>query len=108
MVLPVLAPLQLVGPIRRNWPGYHRRAGRSMIVLGLVTGIGGIGYAVLRGTTGGPFMDVSSSVYGLLILGAAVQTYRLGRARQWAQHRRWGWRLTVLVIASWLYRMHYV
>ena len=53
-------------------------------------------------------MDISSTAYGLLILVSAVQTYRLGRARQWARHRRWGWRLSVLVIASWFYRVHYV
>jgi hypothetical protein len=39
---------------------------------------------------------------------SAVQAYRLGRARRRAELRLWGWRLTVLVIASWLNRMHYV
>lgn len=106
--LTVLAPLQLTGPIRRRYRNFHRHSGRVMIVLGLITGIGGITYAVLRGTTGGTFMDISSSVYGILILVAAVETYRHGRARRWQIHRRWGWRLSVLVIASWLYRMHYV
>ncbi|MGR3742654.1 MAG: DUF2306 domain-containing protein [Pseudooceanicola nanhaiensis] len=107
-LLIVLAPMQLIGAIRRRWRGYHRNAGRVMIVLGLITGAGGITYAALRGTTGGLFMDISSTAYGLLILVSAVQTYRLGRARQWARHRRWGWRLSVLVIASWFYRVHYV
>ncbi|MFV0473912.1 MAG: DUF2306 domain-containing protein [Pikeienuella sp.] len=106
--LTVIAPLQLVGPIRRNRPRFHRWSGRVMVVLGLLTGIGGIHYAVMRGTTGGPFMDVSTSVYGILVLLAAVQTYRFGRARRWKEHQRWGWRFSVLVIASWLYRMHYV
>ena len=67
-----------------------------------------MGYALGRGTTGGPFMDLSSTVYGLLIGLAAVETFRHGRARRWPAHRRWGLRLSVLVIASWLYRMHYV
>lgn len=106
--LSVLAPLQLVAPIRRNWPGLHRWMGRIMVGLGLFTAFGGIVYAVRHGTTGGPFMDLSTSVYGVLMLWAAVQTYRLGRTKRWPQHRRWGWRFTVLVIASWLYRMHYV
>lgn len=106
--LSILAPLQLVTPIRRNWPGLHRWMGRVMVGLGLFTGFGGLLYAVRHGTTGGVFMDWSTSVYGILMLWAAVQTYRLGRAKKWAQHRRWGWRFSVLVIASWLYRMHYV
>lgn len=104
----VMAPLQLIAPIRRNWPGVHRWMGRVMVVLGLFTAFGGILYAARHGTTGGPFMDWSSIVYGLMMLVAAEETYRLGRARQWMRHRRWGWRFSVLVIASWLYRMHYV
>lgn len=107
-LLLILAPLQLVTPIRRRWPRLHRWSGRVMVGTGLFTAFGGILYAVERGTTGGPFMDISTTVYGLLMLLAAVQTYRFGRARQWQAHRRWGWRFAVLVIASWLYRMHYV
>ena len=106
--LTLLAPLQLIGPLRRARPRLHRGLGRTMIALGLVTGAGGIVYALGRGTTGGPFMDLSSTVYGLLIGLAAVETFRHGRARRWPAHRRWGLRLSVLVIASWLYRMHYV
>ncbi|MBK4215960.1 DUF2306 domain-containing protein [Paracoccus caeni] len=107
-LLTVIAPLQVINPIRRNWPRFHRWSGRIMVGLGIFTGFGGILYATRHGTTGGAFMDLSSTVYGLLMLLAAVQTYRLGRARKWMVHRRWGWRFTVLVIASWLYRMHYV
>lgn len=103
-----LAPVQLITPLRQNWPRLHRWSGRAMVGLGLFTAFGGIVYAVMRGTTGGPFMDASSTVYGILMLVAAVQTYRYGRARKWLLHRRWGWRFSVLVIASWLYRMHYV
>ncbi|WP_050526978.1 DUF2306 domain-containing protein [Pseudorhodobacter aquimaris] len=107
-ILTLQAPLQLIGPIRRMSRGFHRWNGRAMIVFGLITGFGGIVYACLRGTTGGLFMDISSTAYGILIFIAAVQTYRLGRAKKWKQHERWGWRLSVLVISSWLYRMHYV
>ncbi|WP_168199183.1 DUF2306 domain-containing protein [Pseudorhodobacter turbinis] len=107
-VLTLQAPLQLVGAIRRRSRRFHRWNGRAMIIFGLFTGFGGIVYATLRGTTGGLFMDISSTSYGILIFIAAVQTYRLARAKKWKQHERWGWRLSVLVISSWLYRMHYV
>ena len=106
--LTVLAPLQLVGPLRRRWPRLHRHGGRVMVGLGLVTALGGLGYALRHGTTGGPFMDASTSLYGLMVLAAALQTLRFGMARAWARHRRWGLRFSVLVIASWLYRMHYM
>lgn len=107
-LLTIIAPLQLVTAIRRRSPAAHRWAGRVMVVIGMFTAFGGIVYALLRGTTGGVMMDASSTLYGVMMLTAAVQTYRLGRAKRWALHRRWGWRFTVLVIASWLYRMHYV
>jgi len=106
--LTLLAPLQLLGAVRRRWRGYHRWAGRTTVGLGAFTSIGAIVFALSRGTLGGPMMDASSTVYGLLMITSAVQTYRFGRARDWPRHRRWGWRLAVLVIASWLYRMHYV
>ena len=106
--LSVLAPLQLVDPIRRRWPGYHRWSGRVTVGLGLFTAFGGVTYALTRGAIGGPFMNAASTLYGTLMLIAAVVTYQTARQREWARHRRWGWRLTVLVMASWLYRMHYV
>ncbi len=107
-LLTVIAPLQLITAIRRRSPAAHRWAGRVMVVIGLFTAFGGILYALARGTTGGVMMDASSTLYGVMMLVAAVQTYRFGRAKRWVLHRRWGWRFTVLVIASWLYRMHYV
>lgn len=107
-ILTLLALLQLTGPARRRWPRLHRWSGRAMVGLGIFTAFGGILHATRRGATGGPFMDASTAVYGLLMPVAAAQTWRLGRARRSAGHRRRGWRFSVLVIASWLYRMHYV
>lgn len=74
----VLAPFQMIGPLRRRWPGLHRWMGRGMIALGGITGLGGLLYAIAHGTTGGRFMDLSTTVYGLLILTAAGQTLRHG------------------------------
>lgn len=107
-LLVVLAVVQLIPPIRREWPKMHRWSGRVMVGSGLFTAFGGIVYAVAKGTTGGVYMNVSSTLYGVMMLTAAVQTYRYGRARKWMIHRRWGWRFSVLVMASWLYRLHYV
>lgn len=104
----LLAPLQLPEMLRRKSRNYHRWAGYVTIIFGFVTAFGAIVYAIVHGTTGGRFMDVSSVAYGVLMLLASWQTLRQGRARSWAAHRRWGWRLVVLVVAAWLYRMHYV
>lgn len=104
----VLGPVQLLDGVRKRWRGYHRWAGRVMVALGLVTALGGLLFAVFHGTTGGRFMDVTSALYAALMIVAAMETYRHGRAKRWPQHRRWGWRLTVLALASWFYRIHYV
>ena len=100
--------LHMMTPLRRKWPKIHRKTGYLMIGLGVFTAIGAMVYAIFRSTTGGLFMDISSSVYGILMIWAAVQTYRFGRRKRWPQHRRWGIRFSVLVIASWLYRVHYI
>lgn len=107
-LLTILAPLQLATPLRRYSVRSHRWGGRVMIVLGLVTALGAMLYATLLTTTGGLFIDISSSVYGILMIWAAIQTYRMGVRKQWMAHRRWGIRFSVLVIASWLYRVHYL
>jgi len=92
--------LHMMTPLRRKWPKIHRKTGYLMIGLGVFTAIGAMVYAIFRSTTGGLFMDISSSVYGILMIWAAVQTYRFGRRKRWPQHRRWGIRFSVLVIAG--------
>ena len=106
-VITVLVLVQLVGPIRRRWPAVHRCTGRAVVLLGLGTAAGGLVYMVAVGTVGGPVMTAGFTLYGLLMAGAAIQTYRFARVRDVASHRRWGLRLVVLALASWLYRVHY-
>lgn len=107
-VITLLAPLQLVPMIRRRWPAVHRASGYAVVVLALLTGTGGLLFIALRGTIGGPLMDAAFAGYGLLLLAAAVGTARHARARDFARHRRWGLRLFVLAIGSWIFRLHYV
>ncbi|KMW59334.1 putative membrane protein [Candidatus Rhodobacter oscarellae] len=106
-VITVLAPLQLIPVIRRRLPALHRWSGRVLVVLALVTGLGGLSYIALQGTIGGAHMSVAFAIYGLLVLLCAVQTIRHARARHWLDHRDWALRLFLLAIGSWLYRVHY-
>ncbi|WP_147105307.1 DUF2306 domain-containing protein [Tateyamaria sp. syn59] len=103
----VLAVVQLAGPIRKRWPRVHRMSGRVMAILALLTGLGGLAYIAASGTIGGPLMSVAFAGYGLLMVVAAVQTPRFAMARDYDRHRRWGLRLIVLGLGSWLYRLHY-
>lgn len=102
-----LSVIQLVGPIRRRWPQLHRVSGRVLAVCALLTGIGGLTYIAFSGTVGGPDMSAAFGLYGLLMCVAAIQTPRLAMRGDYARHRRWGLRLIVLGLGSWLYRLHY-
>ncbi|MEO0745994.1 MAG: DUF2306 domain-containing protein, partial [Pseudomonadota bacterium] len=106
-VVTLLAVVQWAGPLRRRWPRVHRMSGRVLAPLALVTALGGLIYIALRGTIGGPMMSVGFGLYGVLMAVAAVQTLRLAMARDLVRHRRWGLRLIVLALGSWLYRVHY-
>ncbi len=103
----LLAPLQLVGPLRRRWPALHRWSGRVLALAAGAAALAGLVYIVARGTVGGPMMDLAFATYGGLMLLAAVQTARHARARRFGLHRDWALRLFVLAIGSWIYRVHY-
>jgi len=105
--LTLLAPLQLIKPLRKRWPALHRWAGRVIVPAAVLTAFGGLTYILTRGTIGGWPMDVGFSVYGALMLLAAIQTIRHARARRIAAHHAWALRLFWLAIGSWLYRVQY-
>lgn len=106
-IITVLAPLQIIGPVRRRLPWMHRTAGYVIAAAALVTSLGGLAYIALNGTVGGAMMSFAFAVYGLLLGAAAIRTVQLSRAGRMAQHRRWGLRLFLLAIGSYLYRLHY-
>src|SRR5262249_30986799 len=70
-------------------------------------GLGGLTFIAVKGTVGGRVMDIGFSLYGVLMVLAAGQTFRFARARQLEAHRAWALRLFALAIGSWLYRMDY-
>ena len=102
----VLAPLQLLGFVRSRWPVLHRMAGYAVAELATLTALGGIGYIARQGSIGGPVMSAGFTLYGLLMLLSVVQTVRFVVRRD-PRHRLWAERLVILVMASWLYRVHY-
>lgn len=105
--LTALAPLQLIGRIRRRWPSVHKATGYLLIALAFVTCPAGLIYIAHQGTIGGAQMSLAFAIYGLLLAGAALQTLRFARARAFDRHRRWALRFFVLAIGSWLYRVFY-
>ena len=106
-VVTMLAVLQWAGPVRRRWPRVHHLSGRLLAPLALLVAVGGLIYIALRGTVGGPSMSIGFGLYGVLMAVASVQTLRLALAKRYDRHRRWGLRLVVLALGSWIYRVHY-
>jgi uncharacterized membrane protein len=106
-LLTALAPVQVLPWLRRRWPPAHRWLGRALAAIAGATALAGLAYIGLRGTVGGPWMDLAFAGYGLCLLVAAVQAPRAARAGDFARHREWALRLFVLAMGSFLYRLHY-
>jgi hypothetical protein len=106
MVL-VLGGLQLVAALRTRAPAVHRWVGRVYVSAALLAGLGGLVFIAAKGTVGGWPMDLGFSLYGVLTVLAAAQTWRHAWARRLDAHRAWALRLFALAIGSWLFRMEY-
>lgn len=106
-VILALGCIQLMSGVRDRWPALHRWTGRVYVTAALLAGLGGLTFIVIKGTIGGPVMDVGFGLYGVLTVLAAVQTIRHARAGRMGVHRAWALRLFALAIGSWLYRMDY-
>lgn len=106
-IILILGSIQLIGRVRNRFPALHRWIGRIYVVASLLTAAGGLVFIVAKGTIGGTVMDIGFSLYGLLMLLSAVETYRHAAAGHMKKHRAWALRLYALAIGSWLYRMDY-
>lgn len=103
----VLAPVQVLPVLRARAPALHRAGGYVLAALAALTALAGLAYIALRGTVGGPWMNVAFAGYGALLLLAAIQAPRMARAGDFAAHRAWALRLFVLAMGSLIYRLHY-
>jgi len=99
--------IQLIGTVRARVPWLHHWIGRLYGLTALIAGLGGLAFIALQGTIGGWPMNLGFSLYGALIVVAAVETVRNAMWRRFDVHRAWAIRLFALVIGSWLYRMDY-
>jgi hypothetical protein len=106
-ILLMLGPIQLIGQIRTKAPAVHHWIGRIYAFAALAAGLGGLTFIAVKGTVGGWPMTIGFSMYGGLMVAAAVQTVRHAMARRIDVHRAWAIRLFTLAVGSWLYRMCY-
>ena len=106
-IILILGCIQLIQSVRVKYPALHRWLGRVYVLASLLTAIGGLIFILVKGTIGGWVMNIGFAGYGLLMLLAAVETFRHARAGRFDTHRAWAIRLFALAIGSWLYRMDY-
>lgn len=106
-VILALGCIQLIDAVRLRYPALHSLLGRVYVSAAILAGVGGLTFIVAKGTIGGAVMDIGFSLYGVLMVVAAVQTVRHAQMRRPKVHRAWALRLFSLAIGSWLYRMYY-
>jgi len=106
-VILALGSIQLIEPIRRHYPLFHRWVGRIYVFSSLLAAVGGLIFIIVKGTIGGLVMNIGFSLYGVLMIIAGIETYRNAVEGRMDKHRAWALRLYALAIGSWLYRMDY-
>ncbi len=97
--------LQFVAALRRAVPAVHRWIGRAYVVAAMATALDGAGLVWLRGTVGDLSQHLAITLDALLILLFGALAWRDARARRFAQHRRWAWRLYLATAGSWFFRV---
>ncbi|WP_199200384.1 DUF2306 domain-containing protein [Adhaeribacter arboris] len=100
-IILLLGSIQLVDNIRLRFPTWHRWIGRIYVISSLLAALGGLLFILLKGTIGGLVMDLGFGLYGVLMLVAAIETYRHAVALRFEKHRAWALRLYALAIGSW-------
>src|SRR3546814_15120152 len=101
-MLLLLGPIQLIGPVRRAVPRLHRWLGRLYVGAAALAGVGGLGFIIVKGTIGGPLMDVGFGIYGALLILCAARAFHLARQRWFDPPRAWATRPFALPSGLWL------
>jgi len=94
----LLAPLQFSSRIRSRNPALHRRSGRILLPLLVVTLLPGM-YFGIRIPYGGPGEAVAVALFGGTLLVSIVVAFVAIRRRQIARHREWMIRVFAFAVA---------
>jgi uncharacterized membrane protein len=98
-------PLQLIPPLRKRFPAFHRFVGRTYMSAAVLTSIAGLYLVWTRSVPGGPLAPYAISLDAILIFLFAAIAVRFAMARKIDQHRRWAMRLFMVVSAVWFFRI---
>jgi uncharacterized membrane protein len=92
--------IQFVPAIRQRAPVVHRWNGRVYIFTAFSLAVAGLYLLISRGSGITPLQEVGTFVLGVLVLLCAGMALRTALKRDFTTHRRWAWRLYVLVCSA--------
>lgn len=97
--------LQLIPQIRARAPAFHRWNGRLFLVTVVSLSLTGFWLVWGRGSPPNSFVELATTLNGVLILTFAGLAGRYAAARRIAVHRRWAMRLYLVSNAQWFMRI---
>ena len=102
----ILSPIQLLPFLRSSkFLKLHKLIGRVIVFASMLLSIAGLSYIILIGTAGGLSMDISFSIYGILMFFTSAMTIKHAINGKITEHRAMALRLFSLIIGSGLYRL---
>lgn len=97
--------MQLVPPLRRAFPSWHRWTGRTFLVIACFMALSGFWLTFVRGTSLSADSSVAILIDGLLILVFAGLAWRHAVKRRFDRHRIWAMRTFMVVSGVWFLRV---
>lgn len=97
--------MQLVPPLRRAFPAWHRWTGRTFLVIACFMALSGFWLTMVRGTSLSAISSVAIVIDGLLILVFAGLAWRHAVRRRFESHRIWAMRTFMVVSGVWFLRV---
>ncbi len=92
--------IQFVPAIRRRAPVFHRWNGRFYLFAAVSIALAGLYMLITRGTGTSPLQEFGQAILAVLVLLCAAMALRTALRRDFVTHRRWAWRLYLLVSSA--------
>jgi uncharacterized membrane protein len=92
--------IQFMPAIRQHAPAFHRWNGRIYISAAFTLAFAGLYLLITRGSGITPLQEAATALLGVLVLLCATMALRTALKRDFTTHRRWAWRLYLLVCSA--------
>jgi uncharacterized membrane protein len=104
-IIMLAGAVQLVPGVRNRFPAFHRWNGRIYMLTVVILSLAGLYMTWIRGSVGGPFQHLISTLGAVLIWLCAAMALRYALARDFKTHRRWALRFFLVASGSWFFRL---